>query len=92
MTSGKTLSPGDHTDSDVSKVLRKWLKKSGWTLVKAGHWGRLECPCGCTSIAVAGTPRSPTWEAKRVDRLAARCPLPRGDGRRSLFGRKAAEG
>jgi len=36
--SGKELSPGDHEDHDVRKILRKWLRKPGWTLISSGRW------------------------------------------------------
>jgi len=35
--SGKELSPGDHEDHDVRKILRKWLRKPGWTLISSGR-------------------------------------------------------
>lgn len=92
---GALLDPSDHPDHEVRKALKKLVKRR-WILRKEGHWGRLYCPCdngGCTTISVGGSPENPEREAVRITRIAARCPLKRGDPRRSLAGRrKSIEG
>ena len=85
---GAELHPSDHKDPPVRKVLKKLVKKH-WVLRKEGHWGRLYCPCsdgGCTTIPVSGTPGNADIEARKIERLAARCPLKPGDARRSVAG------
>lgn len=86
---GAELNPSEHQDPEVKRVLRK-LVKEGWTLRAEGHWGRLYCPCpdgGCTTIPVSGTGKNPGQDARRIERMAARCPLDPDDPRRSLAGR-----
>ena len=86
---GQVLNPSEHGEHDVRRVLRALVRK-GWTLRKEGHWGKLYCPCdggGCTTIPVPGTPENASQAARRITRLAARCPLKPGDPRRSLTGR-----
>ncbi len=80
---GRALSPAAHPRKEVREVLER-LVSAGWSLHKAGHWGRLACPCGsaCTSIPVGGTPRNAVAHARRVAAMAARCPLPGNDPRR----------
>jgi hypothetical protein len=84
---GADLSPADHPHPAIKAVLKKLAKKK-WKLRKEGHWGRLYCPCKgkCTTIPVSGTPRNPEGEARKIERLAARCPMKPGDSRRSLAG------
>jgi hypothetical protein len=86
---GKDLIPSEHQDAPVRRVLKKLVQR-GWTLKKEGHWGRLYCPCDdhCTTIPVGGTPKNPDQAARTIDRLAARCPLPGGDPRRTPTGMK----
>lgn len=79
---GKEISPVDHPDKEMRESLKE-LTKSGWTLRKEGHWGRLYCDCGCSVLQVAGTPRNAGSEARRIRRQARRCPLPADDPRRS---------
>jgi len=86
---GAELDPSDHTDHEVRKVLKK-LAGQRWILRKEGHWGKLYCPCGdggCTTIPVPGTPKNPGNAARRISKIAARCPLKPGDARRSLTGK-----
>jgi hypothetical protein len=85
---GADLSPSEHQDPEVQRVLRMLVEKK-WTLRKEGHWGRLYCPCAgkCTTIPVGGTPRNAGQAARKIERLAARCPLDPDDPRRSLAGR-----
>jgi len=88
MTGGELL-PSAHRDAPVRKVLTRLVKDEGWSLTQGGHWGVLRCPCtngGCTAISVGGTPKNPGQEAKRIARLAKRCPLDPDDARRSLTG------
>ena len=79
---GRELAAADHQDKDVRRLLKR-LTSEGWTLRKEGHWGRLYCPCSCTTIPVSGTPRVPSRHAGHIARMAARCPLPEGDPRRA---------
>lgn len=79
---GQELSAADHQDKDVRRLLKR-LTAEGWSLRKEGHWGRLYCPCRCTTIPVSGTPRDAARHARRIGHLAARCPLPEDDPRRS---------
>ncbi|MGX2997038.1 hypothetical protein JNUCC64_22710 [Streptomyces sp. JNUCC 64] len=74
---GRELKPSDHSKKDVRRILEKWVGR-GWTLQRGGHWGKLSCPCGagCTVIPVAGSPRSEGHHARKIDRLASRCPSP----------------
>lgn len=86
---GAELAPSEHQDPAVRRVLAT-LAKAGWTLRKEGHWGKLYCPCkngGCTTIPVPGTPQIAGQAAKRIQRLASRCPREPDDPRRSLTGR-----
>ncbi|PLW65668.1 hypothetical protein C0036_26840 [Streptomyces sp. DJ] len=80
---GRELSPADHSKKEVRVVLER-LVAQGWSLRKAGHWGRLYCSCSdtCTEIAVGGTPENPSSAANRIARIARRCPLPQDDPRR----------
>lgn len=78
---GRELSAADHQDKDVRRLLKQ-LTSDGWALRKEGHWGRLYCPCFCTTIPVSGTPQNAARHASRIGRMAARCPLPEGDPRR----------
>jgi hypothetical protein len=85
---GRELKPSEHTKKDVRRVLEKWVAR-GWTLRKDGHWGKLYCPCKakCTAIPISGSPENQGSHARRVDRLASRCPLPPEAPHRSLTGR-----
>ncbi|GAA3749461.1 hypothetical protein HDA32_001129 [Spinactinospora alkalitolerans] len=82
---GRDISPSDHQDKEVRKVLKK-LVEQGWTLHKEGHWGRLYCDCGCSCVQVPGTPKNADRAARRIKQEAGRCPLPEDDPRRSLAG------
>ena len=84
-TNGRALRGSDHPKDPIRKVLTK-LEAEGWTICAEGHWGRLYCPCEprCTKIPIAGTPKDAERLARRIQRLASRCPLPEGDPRRSL--------
>jgi len=45
----------------------------GWTVRVQGHGVRLYCPCGQHGgLSVAGTPASPSNEARRIRRFVAR--------------------
>lgn len=85
---GRDLNPSDHPRKEVRRVLERWAER-GWKLCKEGHWGKLYCPCGaaCTTIPVSGSPRDDGAHARRIDRLASRCPLPPDAPNRSLTGR-----
>jgi hypothetical protein len=85
---GKPLDPASHTKPEVRDVLLKWVK-AGFALDESGHWGTLRCTCEnkCTSIPVSGTPQNPGSHARKIDRLAARCPLSPDSPSRSLSGR-----
>ncbi|GHF12379.1 hypothetical protein E5082_03515 [Streptomyces griseoluteus] len=85
---GRDLKPSDHPKKDVRRVLEKWVGQ-GWMLRKEGHWGKLYCPCeaACTTIPISGSPQNEGAHARRVDRLASRCPLPPEAPNRSLTGR-----
>jgi len=48
--------------------------KAGWTIRRQGHKVRVYCPCGRDAVTVAGTPRVPEREARRVRAAVARCP------------------
>jgi hypothetical protein len=87
MTGGELL-PSAHRDPPVRRVLTLLVKDEGWSLTEGGHWGVLRCPCArmCTTISVGGTPKNPGQEAKRIARLAKRCPLDPDDARRNLTG------
>jgi hypothetical protein len=78
---GREIPAGDHPKKDVRRALSR-LTDEGWTLHKEGHWGRLYCPCACTTIPVPGTPGNSSAAASRIHRAAGRCPLPEGDPRR----------
>jgi hypothetical protein len=78
---GRGIAAGDHPDKDVRRVLRR-LVATDWTLRKGAHWGTLYCPCGCSTISVPGSSTSPSVAARRIARVAARCPLPEDDPRR----------
>ncbi len=78
---GRELTPGEHPDKDVRRVLRQ-LVSTDWTIHKGSHWGTLYCPCGCSTIPVPGSSTSPSAAARRIARVAARCPLPEDDPRR----------
>lgn len=84
---GRELNPSDHTRKEVRRVLEKWVGR-GWKIHKDGHWGKLYCPCEgrCTTIPVSGSPQNEGSHARRIDRLAARCPLPPDSAGRSLTG------
>jgi hypothetical protein len=89
---GPEMSPSSHRHPEVRRVLED-LVAEGWTLRREGHWGRLYCPCkdgGCTTIPVGGTLPKPDWVAKKIKRLASRCPLDLDDPRRSLAGKPRA--
>lgn len=83
---GVEIDPSDHPKAEVRRVLSILVGDQQWVLRKSAHWGKLYCPCGCTTIPVSGTPRNASWHAKRIQRTAARCPLPDGDPRRTLTG------
>lgn len=85
---GAQLSLSAHPNPEIRRVLEE-LDKQKWVLRDEGHWGRLYCPCAgkCTTIPVPGTPRNPGQAARRIARVAARCPLDPDDPRRSLAGR-----
>ncbi|MFF8385083.1 hypothetical protein ACF053_15755 [Streptomyces kanasensis] len=85
---GRDLKASDHPRKEVRRVLEKWTAL-GWALRKEGHWGRLYCPCGagCTAIPVSGSPQNDGTHARRIDRMASRCPLPESAPSRSLTGR-----
>lgn len=87
MMVGKPLTAASIQYKDVRKVVEKLLAE-GWTLRKEGHGARLYCPCegGCTTIPVAGTPRNEGNLAKRITKMAQRCPLPPDGPNRSLTG------
>lgn len=78
---GPEIAAGDHPDKDVRRVLRR-LTSQDWTLRKEAHWGSLYCPCGCSTIPVPRTSMNPSVAARRIARVAARCPLPEDDPRR----------
>lgn len=84
---GAPLRAGDHSKKEVRKVLEE-LTADGWTIHADGHWGKLYCPCGtrCTTIPVSSTPKNASGHARRITRLAARCPLPEESPQRSLTG------
>lgn len=86
---GKSLNPASHPKSEVREVLAKWVK-NGFVLDEASHWGTLRCTCEnrCTSIAINRTPQNPGSHARKIDRLASRCPLPPDSPNRSLSGRQ----
>ncbi|GHA91686.1 hypothetical protein GCM10010392_17580 [Streptomyces clavifer] len=85
---GRELKPSEHPKKDVRHVLEKWASQ-GWVVRKEGHWGKLYCPCEglCTAIPIAGSPQNEGAHARKVDRLASRCPLPPDAPNRSLTGR-----
>jgi hypothetical protein len=83
---GAELNPSDHSKPAVRKVLVELVRDKKWVLREEGHWGRLYCPCGCTTIPVSGSPQNADNHARRIRRIAARCPLPPDDPRRSLAG------
>jgi hypothetical protein len=85
---GRELKASDHPRKEVRKVLVKWTAL-GWVLRKEGHWGKLYCPCeaACTTVPVSGSPQNDGTHARRIDRMASRCPLPEDAPNRSLTGR-----
>lgn len=89
---GKPLAPSSHPNKEVRAVLTKWVD-AGWILHEASHWGTLWCTCEsqCTSIPISRTPRNAGTHARRIDRLASRCPLPPDAAHRSLAGRPRKE-
>lgn len=86
---GPPLRAGDHSKKEIRTALEK-LEAEGWRIHKDGHWGKVYCPCDshCTTIPVSSTPRNAGNEAKRIARLAARCPLPEDSPQRSLTGKE----
>lgn len=86
---GVPLRASDHSKKEIRKVLEE-LTDAGWTIHADGHWGKLYCPCAsrCTTIPVSSTPKNDVNHARRIARLAARCPLPEGSPQRSLTGNR----
>jgi hypothetical protein len=80
----KALSPGDHPDKEVRKVLKAILKRKdpSFELLEAGHWGTLRCDRGCCQIVVNGTPKAPQRHAQDLVREANKCPRKDGDVRK----------
>lgn len=85
---GREVLPSEHPKKEVRQVLEKWADQ-GWKIHKDGHLGKLYCPCEarCTTIPVSGTPQNASSHARRIDRLAARCPLPDDSPLRTLTGK-----
>ncbi|CAL9294460.1 hypothetical protein SUDANB25_02344 [Streptomyces sp. SudanB25_2051] len=85
---GSELNPSDHPKKEVRRALERWTGE-GWTLRKEAHWGRLYCPCEarCTTIPISGSPQNEGAHARRINRMASRCPLPPDAVNRSLAGR-----
>lgn len=86
---GKSLDASAIAQKEIRAVVAPLLK-DGWTLHKEGHGFRLYCPCddgGCTTIPIGSTPANTGNAARRIRRMAQRCPLPPDDPNRSLTGR-----
>lgn len=85
---GKSLNPAAHPKAEVRDVLLKWVK-AGFVIDEGAHWGTLRCTCEskCTSISISRTPQNAGSHARKIDRLASRCPLPPESPNRSLSGR-----
>jgi hypothetical protein len=79
---GRLLDPSSHPKSEIRVILIR-LKRDGWTIRVAAHWGTLYCPCQshCTRIPVPGTPQNAGRAARRIANEARRCPLPPDDPR-----------
>jgi hypothetical protein len=75
------LDPSDHPYKDVREALKRIMARSGWRLVKAGHWGHLRCDQGCCDIPVNRTPEVPSRDARDLERRARRHPLDAKDPR-----------
>lgn len=82
--SRKRLTPSDHDEKEVRKVLKAILKRSepAWELTKGGHWGTLWCSNHCCQIPVNGSPRNPQRHAQDILREADKCPRKDGDVRK----------
>lgn len=85
---GKILDPSSHPKKEVRDVLVKWVS-AGFELHDGTHFGLLRCTCAnlCTSISVWRTPQNAGSHARKIDRMASRCPRPADDPGRSLAGR-----
>lgn len=59
---------------DMYEAIKPLMNK-GWTLVRSGHKFQLWCPCEVPQgIRVDGTPKNPTWKAKKITAEASKCP------------------
>lgn len=63
-------------DKDTFAVVEWAVKEKKFTLREQGHGYALYCPCGGRNpfIRVDGTPRNPTWQARKIERAVNRCP------------------
>ena len=63
-------------NKDVYVVVHWAVNERRFTLRKQGHAYALYCPCGGRKpfIRVDGTPRNPTWYARRLKRAVNHCP------------------
>lgn len=61
---------------DIYAVLEE-LEARGWRLRRQGHKVAMYCPCGGdvgTWLRIDGTPKNPTFKARRYRRAADHCP------------------
>ncbi|MGL5826996.1 MAG: hypothetical protein ACRCYU_19610 [Nocardioides sp.] len=90
MRSRKELTPSDHPDKELRKVLTQILDvrdEDGhpvFRIVKGGHWGHLICSRGCCKTAVSKTPRNAARHARNLRREANKCPREDGDVRKTV--------
>lgn len=68
---------GRHPKKEVQEALERVLAGGWWDLRASGHWSVLYCNKGerdgCR-IGVSGTPQDPGTHARRIERIAMKCP------------------
>lgn len=65
-----------HPNKHIQAAI-EYAESKGWTIRPGGHYGVLTCPAGerfACRYSVAGTPRVPENEAKRIRRKVDKCP------------------
>lgn len=75
----RDLSPEDvrsTVNKDVFDAIAYAYHEKGFSIRKQGHGYGLYCPCGgrLNFVRVDGTPRNPTWHARKIRRAVDRCP------------------